>query len=491
MTPTETIRSVFASSLLEPVRAMRARYVPLLMIYFAQGAQQIVVVEQQFLERERLTIPAAALAELGVWLTVPWTIKMVFGQLVDGVTLFGSRRRVYVFVGAGLMTIGFALLSSAAQVAVPPQSLYIAGRLLVVVGVVLQDVVADTMSTEVVDRTLADGSPRDETEVDADLGMVQVLGRLAMMLGVLLGAFVGGLLATAFDADAVYAMAIGVPLISVLGAIFVRVDATEPGDFDPRILGGGLAFGMFSIGMRYLEVPNASEIVVAVSFATVLGLLWLNVRDLPRDRLVAIAAAAFVIFVFRATPTGEPGVTWWSIDVLGFDEVFMGSLASAGSLFAIFGMWFGSRAVTHRPIGQVLIALTIASFVLSLPYVAMLFGLHEWTHAHLGFGARSIAIIDSSLALGFGQVAMIPMLTLIAVNAPPHRRATWFALMASFMNLAHSAAELITKGLNEVFVIERGNYAQLPTLMIVVSLIGLVLPIASVLAVRSRLAEAG
>jgi hypothetical protein len=50
---------------------------------------------------------------------------------------------------------------------------------------------------------------------------------------------------------------------------------------------------------------------------------------------------------------------------------------------------------------------------------------------------------------------MIPMLAWIAKNAPPHLKATFFAVMASFSNLALSAASLGTKYLNELFVITR------------------------------------
>ena len=53
-----------------------------------------------------------------------------------------------------------------------------------------------------------------------------------------------------------------------------------------------------------------------------------------------------------------------------------------------------------------------------------------------GFGARTIAIIDTATTSPFAQLSMIPLLTLIAIYAPAGHRATWFALMASLMNLA-------------------------------------------------------
>jgi hypothetical protein len=63
--------------------------------------------------------------------------------------------------------------------------LYVAAQLLIVIGVVLQDVVADAMTTEVVDRMQPDGTAKPKSEIDRELGLVQVLGRLALWSGVL------------------------------------------------------------------------------------------------------------------------------------------------------------------------------------------------------------------------------------------------------------------------------------------------------------------
>ena len=71
--------------------------------------------------------------------------------------------------------------------------LYLLGALLIVIGTVIQDVVADAMSTEVVSRVDAAGNARPEDEIRAELGMVQVLGRLALSFGILAVAGLSGL----------------------------------------------------------------------------------------------------------------------------------------------------------------------------------------------------------------------------------------------------------------------------------------------------------
>jgi len=81
---------------------------------------------------------------------------------------------------------------------------------------------------------------------------------------------------------------------------------------------------------------------------------------------------------------------------------------------------------------------------------------------------------------------MIPALTLVAINAPAGRRATWFALMASLMNLALVAGQLETKYLNWIFEVDRGAYGHLPELTIAAIVIGFVVPLTGILAFGRR-----
>ena len=73
-----------------------------------------------------------------------------------------------------------------------PDQLYVLGALLIVLGTVIQDVVADAMSTEVVNRFDASGAPRPDDEVRAELGMVQVIGRLSLSVGIARGGRIVG-----------------------------------------------------------------------------------------------------------------------------------------------------------------------------------------------------------------------------------------------------------------------------------------------------------
>jgi MFS family permease len=478
------------NALLNPIRAFRPRYLPLMMVYFAYGALGLITVAESFWIKKALTLSPAELAALSVWLTLPWTVKMVFGELVDAVPILGSQRRAYVFIGASFIAAGLILLAGAAGGWLDfasPENLYRLGAFASVLGIVIQDVAADAMSTEVVERENPDGTPRDKDVVNRELGMVQVLGRLSLSFGIFLVAGVAGWIASIYAYSTVFLAGLIIPIVSVSGALLISLKPVETRPIDWRILGGGLVFGAFVLTLAGTDLPFNQEIVFVVSMIVVCAMLWRVVGDLDPVTKRTIFYAAVIIFVYRASPAVGHGYTWFVIDVLGFDEAFQGTLNQIGAGLALLGMWLFSDAITRRPVAVVLLWLTVVTTILSLPGLGLTLGLSDWTERVFGFGARTIAIIDTAVSSPFAQLSMIPLLTLCAIYAPAGRRATWFALMASLMNLALVAGALQTKYLNEIFVVSRGAYENLPYIMIWAIAIGFIVPLAAILAFGRRL----
>lgn len=475
-----------------PVRAMRWRYVPLLMVYFAYGVYAtLIATAVTFWIRKSLTLTPAELAAIAVWLGVPWTIKMVFGQFVDSIPILGSQRKVYVFIGAVLLAGGLLLLAGAAGqwlAFASPEALYVLGSLAMTLGVVLQDVVADAMSTEVVERRDAAGNPRPEAEVRADLAMVQVLGRLALSLGLFATSGLGGYLASVLTYEQVFLVALAVPALSVTGVVLVQLETTERLPVDWRVLGGGLAFGAVVVALGVLDAPFGQEIVFLISMAVVCALLVMVTAELDHETRLQIFFATIIIFAFRATPTTGEGLRWFEIDALKFDEQFFGVLGQISSTFGIAGMWLLAATIAKRPVAWTLLWLTVLYTIMSAPNLALYYGVHEWTERILGFGAQTIALIDTAAESPFAQLSMIPLLTLIAIYAPPGRRATWFALMASLMNLALTVGALQTKYLNQIFHVGRGQYSELGWLLITVIVVNFVVPVAAIVLFGRRIA---
>jgi hypothetical protein len=242
------------------------------------------------------------------------------------------------------------------------------------------------------------------------------------------------------------------------------------------------------------------EVIFAGSLAIILFLIVKLTRELEPEARATLIGTAAVIFIYRAIPGPGEGLTWWMIDVLKFDQRFLAVLSLIASVLTLFGMFLFRRFMAVRSIAYVVGFLTILGMVLSLPIVGLYYGLHQWTASITGgvVDARFIVIVNTALESPLGQIAMIPMLAWIANSAPQNLKATYFAIMASFTNLALSASQLGTKYLNQLYTVSRevkdaatgavkvaADYSQLGELLIVVLVIGLLLPFSAILIVRA------
>ncbi len=524
-------------------REMRLSYLPPLIVYLAAGISSLTGIVGTFYVKERLGLSAEFLAALGFWMALPWALKMPLGHLVD---LMWRWKSLLVYLGAGLIAVSLFIMigllgyTEAMHEIAPLAHWYVAAALLAPMGYVLQDVVADAMTVEAVPRIEPDGQAVEPEKRKQMHITMQTLGRVAIIGGGILVAMVNvllmqdvALLPEAEKAEVylfVYQLALVIPLISVCGvwlAAWLRWRDTRRftasglnrkeievllgvnGEAPPVnwwILGGGLAFTVISLGVGLGQIPGAEEIIFCLSMAIVLFLIRQLTAELEPEARNVLVGTALLVFVFRAIPLPGAGSTWWMIDELNFDQQFLATLSLIGSALTLAGMFIFRRFMAERSMAYVIGFLTVAGTVLSLPIIGMYFGLHEWTAAHTGgvVDARFIALIDTALESPLGQIAMIPMLAWIANSAPEKLKATFFAVMASFTNLALSASQLGTKYINQIFTVTRevkdaetgkilvpADYSELGALLITVTVLGFVLPMLVIVMIKhSRLRSA-
>jgi len=420
---------------------------------------------------------------------VPWTVKMIFGSLVDSVNIFGSNRKSYVYIGAVLITISsLMMIAVVGDYAIvedfSKKAVYIFASVIAVTGFVMQDVVADTMTTEVIDKN------QPQEKINQELATIQVLARLSLGFAIFITGWIGGELADVFHdhREIVFQISLFVPLLSILGVSLVKLNPVPVSPINKQVLFGGLIFAIFIVLMGYNDVPYSQEIIFVISISVVLYLLSDLINDLDASTIRHIKMAMIIIFVYRAMPSVGAGLSWWEIDILGFDESFFAKLSAIGGGIALAGMWFSAKFIIKRDIAEVLIFLTIIGTLLSLPIVAMYYDIHTL----LGFDARTVALVDTAIASPFDYIAQVLMLTLVAIYAPEGKKGTWFALMASLMNIALSAGGLFTKYLNQIFVVSREivtdgvvttaqDYSALGDLLWIVIIIGFVVPIVTII----------
>jgi hypothetical protein len=526
----------FDRNILELGREVRLSYLPPLMVYCAAGVSGLTGIVGTFFVKEYLGLSAAFLAALGFWAGIPWALKMPIGHLVD---LLWRHKAGLVYLGAGLIAasllIMVGLIADPAAMArvMSVEAWFVLSALLSPVGYVMQDAVADAMTVEAVPRFEADGRPVPAEERRLMNTTMQTLGRVAIIGGGVAVSLANVVLFQGTEAlpqaDKVaiylriYELALVIPLLSVTGVVWAGAlrrrerralvaggaDAAtlaafdRPGEEAPRpnwaILGGSAAFVALTLAVGLSELPWGQELIFAGSFGVIAFLMARLLRELEPEARRTLLGTAVVIFAFRATPGPGAGSTWWMIDQLGFDQSFLARLSLIGSTLTLAGLFLFRRMMAERSIVWIVVFLTLVGTALALPIVGMYYGLHEWTARATGgvVDARFIALVDTALESPLGQIAMVPMLAWIANSAPAHLKATFFAVMASFTNLALSASQLGTKYLNEIFTVTRAvtdratgalhtpaDYSQLGDLLIAATTLGLALPLAAILLIR-------
>jgi hypothetical protein len=498
---------------------VRLSYLPPLLVYAAYGVSGLTGIVGAFFVKDYLDVPAAFLAGLAFWAGIPWALKMPVGHLVD---LIWRWKAALVWLGAGmiaaslLIMIGLISHMEAMREVMSATAWFVTASLVAPTGYMIQDAVADAMTVEAVPRVDESGRPYEQAALKSMHTTMQTLGRVAVIGGLALVSLANVYIFYGTESlpqaeravlyARVYWLALVIPALSVAGVVlhgFTRArDATPAGEkTQPNwwILGGSLVFVVITLSVGLGQVGASQEIIFGGSFAVILFLLWRLARELEPAARETLVATALIIFVFRAMPTVGPGYQWWAIDVLRFDEGFFARLQLVAYALTLAGMFVFRRYMAQKPISSIIVMLTVAGAVLSLPNIGMYYGLHEWTARHTGgvVDARFIALIDTALESPLGQIAMIPMLAWIANSAPGHMKATYFAVMASFSNLALSAAQLGTKYANQVFTVSREvkdratgavkvaqDYSELGVLLISVTVVTLLVPLVVVAGVR-------
>jgi hypothetical protein len=278
----------------------------------------------------------------------------------------------------------------------------------IVIGTVVQNVVAEAMSTEVVSRRDAAGNTRPEDDVRAELSMVQVIGRLALSAGMLAVAGLSSWLASVLDRETVFLWGLVVPALSVIGVLLIKSETNERRPLDWRILGGGLAFGVAILGLALGSVPFAQELIFALSMAVICTMLFVVTREFDAKTRRAILFTSIIIFAFRSTPLVGDGYFWWTLDLLKFDEAFYGTMRQTAAILAIVAMWLFSKQLTEYSVTTILFWLAVAGAALSLPNIGLFYGLHHWTEPIFGFGARTLALVDAATASPFARDLVRP-----------------------------------------------------------------------------------
>ena len=408
----ENVKKRFSHGISNEIRDLQNNwqwsYLPPMMIYFAAGIQGFSAIAGTFFVKEHLDLSAEFLASLAFWGAMPYVIKMPIGHLVD---LLWRYKSWLVYLGGMLMAVSFLIFAglvsnvTAMNAYLSTKVWFVIATLLLPMGYVLQDVVADAMTVEAVPTHDTLGQPLSDVALHAMHTTMQTLGRIAVMSGALLTAVFNIWLFSGVEALSqvekstlylrVYQGSLAIPLISVLGiwlwhwmqkqanesvipaqAGIHGVTTTTP---NWTLLIGSAIFIAFTVGMGLLPWRYGQEVVFVGSLAILIFLIRSLTTDLPREAKQALWATAIVIFMFRAVPSAGEGVTWWAIDVLGYDQHFQAVLSFISYTLTLVGLFALRGWAANRSVASTIVWLSVAQLIIALPNIGMSMGLHEWT----------------------------------------------------------------------------------------------------------------
>ncbi len=334
---------------IEIFRQLRWSFLPPLMVYFAAGISGLTAIVGTFFVKEYLGLSAAFLAALTFWAGLPWALKMPLGHLVD---LIWRWKALLVYLGAALIAAslcimyGLILHTEAMRAWLSVEAWFVLSSLLAPAGYVVQDTVADAMTSKRCRASETTVQPLSDEESKALHTTMQTLGRIALITGLVFVAVLNIVvfagvesLSQSQKADVyarIYLMAFAIPLVSVSGVVLSQIllaararrlrehgvaadevdrlvyspgETTEPNYW---IFGGGAAFVVLTLAIGISDIPLAQEIVFCGSMAIITILIYQLIQKLPRAKAHALIGTALIIFVFRAVPLPGAGATWFT-----------------------------------------------------------------------------------------------------------------------------------------------------------------------------------
>lgn len=451
------------------ISIFKKKYLPLLLVYFAYGFSALTSVTFTFLKKNHFTLTALEWGIVGIWASLPWSIKIVYGSIIDRFTIFKSNRKAYIYLGSILMILGnLTIIDSLSTHFFSNQLLLMSvGGFLFASGCVFADLIADTLSVEVV----------DPNNFEKELTDVSILSRYALIIGSVGAALLTGWLAQTYSAITVYMIWMVVPILSMSGCFFIKVrENVERLNKDNIGLASSIIFAsLVVLFIAFFGIDKSQIWIFSLTLSYVIYLMYSMRDSISTEHRKFFYLACIAVFLFRVSPSAGDGVDWWLMNKFGLNEAFFGKLRIVSTVSTLIILSLTARFLNGASIIKALIIFTIMDLILSLPIIFIYYG---YT---FGFEPSHILLVDTAMAAPLANLAMIPLNVLLGIYTPDNKRATYMAITASFVNLALMSGDLISKELNRIFIVTQTDHSQLGKLLISCQSISVILSIMGIL----------
>ena len=254
---------------------------------------------------------------------------------------------------------------------------------------------------------IVDGIVAEQSKSQKQAGKLQSICRAAIMTGALVVAYLSGILVEAIGPRNVFFITGTLPILTSVLALLITEERVD------------------------VETFSLKETWQKLKGALSADLLW---------------AIAFV-FVWRATPSSGGGLSYYMIDELGFDPEFFGRLSLVSHGMSIVGVLVFRKFLLSVSLRKLFFWIIVASVVLSMPSIGLVYGWYEYLHV----SPRFFAMADTFISAPLTEIAFLPLLVLATRVCPKGIEATMFAILASIMNIGLAVSDIGGAWLLNVF----------------------------------------
>lgn len=431
-------------------------------IYFVEGALGLARLAQTFLLKDDLHLgPAEMSATMGI-LSLPWTIKPVYGFLSDGFPIFGYRRRSYLILAGFVGFLSYSSLawglggggSSGSDDTVSNGSaltVTIASLLLSSASIALADVVADGI---VVEKTRDAAINGDDP---ATAGGLQSLCWGSAAIGGLISAYFSGSMLETMSPREVFGVASILPLAVSAMSFLIEEERKMKGE---AIIMNESTRPAEIIDNSFLKEDAVDTHYAIQSIREQTSSLWAALSQ-PN-----IYKPIFFIFLWQATPTSDGAMLYFLTDEIGFGPEFLGRVRLVTAAASLLGVWLYNQYLRRVAIKEILLWTSVISVPLGLTQLILI----SHYNRVLGIPDGAFVFGDDVVLSILGEMAFLPTLVLAAKLCPPGVEAVLFATLMSIYNAASTVGTEVGAALTKLLGVTDTDFSNLALLTIICNL---------------------
>ena len=415
----------------------------IILVYFIQGLIGISRLALSFYYKDMLHLSPADLSVISSISVIPWVIKPLYGFISDTYPFLGYKRKSYLMLCGILSSISWGLLTFVAtnmngMNGILGLNTYDGHNIQIIISVLLamMSSLGIAFSDVLVDAIIVTKSRLDPSKS----GSFQSLCWSSSSLGGIISALFSGYLVQNYGSTFVFGITSIIPLIMVAGASMIQED----------------------------KIENIKAVATNVNNIEIFKKQMNNIWKVLQQKHI-LSPLTFLI-LWQMMPTSGSALFYFEVNELGFQPEFLGRLGLISSISSLLGIVIYNQKLKTVPLRTIFKWTCIIGTILGMTPLMLV------THANRNIGLSDawFAIGDDIILTILGQIAFMPVLVLAANICPAGVEAMLYATLMGINNLTGSIGGIFGAILTKMMGITESNFTNLPLLLVVTNLTGLI-----------------